>query len=948
MGFTTQYSLKYLIEADGKQAKAEIKEVETLYGRLGKASAGIQSGAKSAASEVSNIVAALTGDRLSGAASQVTSLANAFGAIPGPVGLAVGAVASFGVAVVGVGGALFELTKKASEYGSVIHDASDKTGLHAETLSAMDLAAKQSGTTLDQVTTAVAKFTKNVSEGKDELKAFGITPKQAIADLDGSLAKVFKRISEAKPGYEQITLAQKAFGKSGADLLPFIKQFDGNLPGLIAKAKQLGLTLSDEDAKASDEFGDQLAELTHQAQTLGVAFSRDLMPVFTGAMRDMETWLGKNKDTIHDWGTYSANIIAGLIEYWKDLVHAVDKYAGYTFQGPSGEKYGLMTILGGSAMAIAERGSQARTDAAPPAWTGRNFQLNPLTNTLEAQPDNIPGPSKNFPDFSKAGKGAGANSNYSEMEKFFAAMGVTGTDRLSKHGIGEAVDVRTRDKTDDEVAAIIAKAIDHGYRIYDERLQKGQPHLHVETNTLKASTLYDNPALYGGAANLSALKALDAARRGKASGTNVLSTETKKQADDQKKADEETLAVLRDGLDKEIALKQSHYETMQLMLDKSVAEGVITEESANKAKEKLDLDFLNFKLGKLNEEAAQVEGNAKEESRVAQEQALLLETIEQTKAKNEAKRFAEEKKRNAERNKSWSDYVKLIEQANDDQAAANDKAAQDAYQTKLQGLIGSGQVSDSFGYLRDGIEKNFGGSKATAMLAGVDAVTQAFQGLGDAVGSAVEAFVLYGSAGQSVQQVTAQILGAIAKQAAVQAVYELAQGFAMLALSFFGFTAPAAAPSAAYHFASAAVFAGIAGGAALAGRAVAGNSFKGGAGAKGGGGPSQLGVGGKNGAYSYNGNPDQNQHPTPYSRISSDAYISGSRDHHVADLANQVHRLSTAVDGLHKKLDTARPGDVLTRGIEQKPGLIGHSYVKDVQRNSSIGTASLKASGVRR
>ena len=64
-----------------------------------------------------------------------------------------------------------------------------------------------------------------------KLQAFGITPQAAINDLDGSLEKVFKRIVEAKPGVEQITLAQKAFGKSGADLIPVLDSFDGDLAG---------------------------------------------------------------------------------------------------------------------------------------------------------------------------------------------------------------------------------------------------------------------------------------------------------------------------------------------------------------------------------------------------------------------------------------------------------------------------------------------------------------------------------------------------------------------------------------------------------------------------------------------------------------------------------------------------------------------------------------------
>lgn len=122
------------------------------------------------------------------------------------------------------------------------------------------------------------------------------------------------------------------------------------------------------------------------------------------------------------------------------------------------------------------------------------------------------------------------------------------------------------------------------------------------------------------------------------------------------------------------------------------------------------------------------------------------------------------------------------------------------------------------------INDNLSGETQTAALAGLDALTSAFQGLGQAVGAVVEAWVLYGSAGTSVRKVTAQILAGVAQQAAVKAVFELAEGFAALAMAFFG--VPNAGPSASAHFTAAAIYGSIAAVAAVAGRAVAGDAFK--------------------------------------------------------------------------------------------------------------------------
>ena len=100
-----------------------------------------------------------------------------------------------------------------------------------------------------------------------------------------------------------------------------------------------------------------------------------------------------------------------------------------------------------------------------------------------------------------------------------------------------------------------------------------------------------------------------------------------------------------------------------------------------------------------------------------------------------------------------------------------------------------------------------------------------FNVIAQAVGNAVKAFVLFGSAGGSFKKFAAEILASIAQMAIVQAVWELAQGFAMLALSWFTGN-PKYGASATAHFTAAAIYGVVGGVAAVAGRAVAGDSFQ--------------------------------------------------------------------------------------------------------------------------
>lgn len=240
------------------------------------------------------------------AGSDVSEKLSGLTLIAGGVAAGIGAVA--GAAVAG-GTALFALAEKASEAGSEIYDASQKTGLGAETLSSLKYAADEAGSSLEAISGGVTKFSKLVAEAaegskeaKKKIEAFGLDPQKAIDDLDGSLAKVFERIAKVENPIVATKMATDAFGKSGADLIPVIKSFDGDMAGLIARAKELGVVLTDEDAAAADEFGDTLDDLKKQAGGAATQFSLGFMPAVTTAMREISGAAADNKKVWREWG----------------------------------------------------------------------------------------------------------------------------------------------------------------------------------------------------------------------------------------------------------------------------------------------------------------------------------------------------------------------------------------------------------------------------------------------------------------------------------------------------------------------------------------------------------------------------------------------------------------------------------------------------------------------
>lgn len=228
-------------------------------------------------------------------------------------------IAAIAASAVAAGVGLFQMTQSAAEFGSEIYDASQKTGLGATAISSLKAAAEQSGSSLEAVTKGIARFAKQY-EGTS-------------TDLRAELGKTFKQIADAKPGFEQLTLAQEKFGKSGADLIPMINSFDGDLEGLIKRMEDLGITIDDEAAAAADAFGDQMdvlgAQIAGVGRTIGTAF----MPQFTRMASSVSDWLVQNKTNVATFATVTANAfstllrglesVAGWVERNKDVLNVI-------------------------------------------------------------------------------------------------------------------------------------------------------------------------------------------------------------------------------------------------------------------------------------------------------------------------------------------------------------------------------------------------------------------------------------------------------------------------------------------------------------------------------------------------------------------------------------------------------------------------------------------------
>lgn len=951
--------MKYKIEADASKAKAEIASFDRSLNKVGGGATHLQAGFKNAASEASNLVAIFTGNKLTGITSQLSSFGSALGAIPGPAGLAAGAIAGVGAAGLAAGAALYGLTKAASDYGSIIHDAAEKAGTGAETISALKIAADQSSTSIEAVTGGIAKFAKTVgaagdgsAEAAKKIKAFGIDPKAAVNDLDGALGKVFAKIVAAKPGIEQITLAQKAFGKAGAELIPMINSFDGDLPGLIAHMKELGLTMTDKDAKAADEFGDQMDTLTAQVASAGRAIGFEFMPIFLDMAKAVSGWLSENKGEIRSWGTWTADIVRGIAAEWDYAAGAVRRYYAESRAGgqsPFGgsSKGGGVIQTPGSNISLWELITGQGTFKAL-AEIGENERLRAKANEPFDWATKAKKPFGGFDPEAGGSKIKPPKETDREFRQFFNELGFNvvrtfgeALNKNSPHTYGGAADISIKGKNINDIFVLMAKSLEKGYRVFDERLpqpgvKQTGPHIHVENAKTTLSKASDILNLGFSPEQLAFLRDLDKQRLGKTPQGQV-STFATKQKEEAEKAAKEELEGMQKALDEYIQyeekaaadvmeIRQGEANLAEEILKGQLDQGEIDEKEYADRVGTLRLSLLNDERDKLLEQVQTREN--------IQKLTLLDLSIAKQKVTNENIYNGIIR----EQNKLFEDQWALTHEAKKvNQRPGEGLNKRERSKGVLDGDGMGGGIGRGMGVSLPSIFGDQGIIKSQAdYLKSVYADVSNFAG--GAIGSMTQGLADMGAqwlitgefSGKAALQMLAASALHIATEAGFKAIFEVAEGYAALATTW-----GVPNPSSIAHFTAAGVYgtvAGIAGGAGV-GLALGARAMGGSGGGGGGTAPGSTGT-----PYSSSSSNNPNAPLTPQSRTSSNAYLSGG---------GSDQRLASALETFNAKVEAVPPGHVFMKGMAANRGEVGRQAVRDVADNHAIGRDLIRTIGVK-
>jgi hypothetical protein len=241
-------------------------------------------------------------------------------------------------------GALGLMIKKTVDTGDAFNDMSLRTGVAVEDLSALAYAAKQSGTDIESVelslkflTRAMDDTARGVGTAKDTFAALGIS----VTDAEGKLrptVEVMKDVATAVAAIDdparQAAIAMELFGaRSGTQLVPLLKLGEAGIESLMNKAKELGIVLSTEDARAADEFKDKMNDLKEVLGAAARSLANVLIPSLTALsvkaveiIKKVREWAEEHK-TLIEWIVKAGAVLGVLAAVGGPIILAVNAFA---------------------------------------------------------------------------------------------------------------------------------------------------------------------------------------------------------------------------------------------------------------------------------------------------------------------------------------------------------------------------------------------------------------------------------------------------------------------------------------------------------------------------------------------------------------------------------------------------------------------------------------------
>jgi hypothetical protein len=274
-------------------------------------------------------------------------------------------LASFGVGLASFASfdALTHKIESVISSAAGLQQLSERTGATVENLSALASVAKLSGTDTDQLAGGLQKLSRAMLDAQEggtktsaAFGALGISTKNLAAQRpDEVFVRIATELARYQDGAAKTALAQELLGKSGANLLPVMKD--------LVDVGSLQVKVTSEQAHMADEYEKNLIRLRASTDAIFKKIGLELVPVlnaFTKAILDSQNAnnglrssvesLAKD-GSIRSWAESSAIGLAYFIDV-ASVVPDVFNMVGKTIGAAAAQFMGLVQVVQGAGQAL--------------------------------------------------------------------------------------------------------------------------------------------------------------------------------------------------------------------------------------------------------------------------------------------------------------------------------------------------------------------------------------------------------------------------------------------------------------------------------------------------------------------------------------------------------------------------------------------------------------------
>lgn len=226
-------------------------------------------------------------------------------------------ISGVGAAVAGLGAAIVGPLKMAANQFADVGDQVHKMGLRvhasAEMLTELGFAAEQSGTNLEQVGAAIFRMNRRIANATSEtgpavraLQELGLSAEMLNnLSTEDRFLKIADVLSKMEDETRAAQMGFEIFGDNFRQLQPLINEGAAGINKLRAEARELGITLSQDDADAAAALGDAMNRVTRTVQANILQLGAAIAPVLTAAAdriseitRITAKWIKNNKEIV--------------------------------------------------------------------------------------------------------------------------------------------------------------------------------------------------------------------------------------------------------------------------------------------------------------------------------------------------------------------------------------------------------------------------------------------------------------------------------------------------------------------------------------------------------------------------------------------------------------------------------------------------------------------------